>query len=163
MKHRVVALAFVLVVSLGQPSVSLAQSFPDFSGTWTMDLSRSQAAVQNEPSGPVTIVIAQSRNELRLETTRGDKTTAVVYTLDGVENKIPTGIAKTHWDGEALVTETVRDVNGATVTTKETRTLASGGAEMLVETTLVVQHGYSLKGTPNYGAGKDVYTRAARD
>jgi hypothetical protein len=30
---------------------------------------------------------------------------------------------------------------------------------MLVETVLVVQHGYTLKGTQNYGAGKDVFTR----
>jgi hypothetical protein len=161
MRHRVVALASALVV-VAQSSVTLAQSRPDFSGTWTMDLARSQAAVQNEPSGPVTLVIAQTGNELRVETTRANKTTAVVYTLDGADNKIPTGTARTHWDGETLVTETVRDVNGATVTTKETRTLASGGAEMHVETTLVVQHGYSLKGTPNYGAGKDVYTRARR-
>jgi hypothetical protein len=162
MRHRVVALASALVVAVAQSSVTVAQSRPDFSGTWTMDLARSQAAVQNEPTGPITLVIAQTANELRVETTRADKTTAVVYTLDGAENRIPAGTAKTHWDGDTLVTETVRDVNGATVTTKETRTLASGGTEMHVETTLVVQHGYSLKGTPNYGAGKDVYTRARR-
>ena len=43
-----------------------------------------------------------------------------------------------------------------------TWTLAAGGNEMLVEKTVVVQHGYpdTLKGTQNYVAGKDVFVRA---
>jgi len=44
------------------------------------------------------------------------------------------------------------------VTTKESRRLNESG-EMLVETVLVVQHGYTLKGTQNYASGKDVFTR----
>ena len=146
--------AFVALLALAD-----AQGKPDFSGTWNMDLSRSQAAVQNEPSGPVTLVITQTLTELTVQTTRAGKTTQVDYKLDGSENRIPTGTARTHWDGTSLVTETVRDVNGATVTTRESRSLNSGGSEMVVETTLVVQHGYSLRGTPNYGSGKDIYTR----
>ena len=65
----------------------------------------------------------------------------------------------THWDGTTLVTEMVRSINGQTVTTRESRRLTADETEMLVDTVLVVQHGYSLKGTQNYGAGKDVYTR----
>ena len=49
--------------------------------------------------------------------------------------------------------------SGQTVTTKETRQLSADGSEMLVETMLIVQHGYPLRGTPNYGAGKDVFVR----
>jgi hypothetical protein len=30
---------------------------------------------------------------------------------------------------------------------------------MQVDTVLVVQHGYSLRGSQNYGAGKDIFTR----
>ena len=40
-----------------------------------------------------------------------------------------------------------------------TRSLAASGAEMTVETLLVVQHGYSFKGGQNYGAAKDVYRK----
>ena len=149
----------VLVVALVLPATAHSQGKPDFSGTWTMDPSRSQAAVQNEPSGSISMVIVQSPHEMKVETTRAGKTSVVVYKLDGSDAAIPTGTAKTHWDGTTLVIDTVRDVNGATVTTRESRTLAAGGNEMVVETTLVVQHGYSLKGTPNYGAGKEVYTR----
>ena len=149
----------VLVAALALPSTAHTQGRPDFSGTWKMDPSRSESAVQNEPIGPVTIVISQSDGEVRIETTRAQGKSVVTYKLDGSEIKIPGGTAKTHWDGSTLVTEAVRDVQGQTVTTKETRRLAGDGNEMLVETMLVVQHGYSLRGTPNYGTGKDVYTK----
>ena len=149
----------VLVAALALPSTAHAQGKPDFSGTWTMDPSRSESAVQNEPIGPVTLVISQSDGEFRIETTRTQGKSIVTYKLDGSEIKIPGGTAKTHWDGSTLVTEAVRDVQGQTVTTKETRRLNGDGNEMLVETMLVVQHGYSLRGTPNYGTGKDVYTK----
>lgn len=149
----------VLVAALALPSALHAQGKPDFSGTWTMDPSRSESAVQNEPIGAVTLVIAQTPVDVRIETTRARGTSVVTYKLDGSEIKIPGGTAKTHWDGSMLVTEAVRDVQGQTVTTKETRRLSADGNELLVETMLVVQHGYSLRGTPNYGAGKDVYTK----
>jgi hypothetical protein len=149
----------VLVAALVLPSPARAQR-PDFSGTWQMDPTRSESAVQSEPIGPVTVVIAQTPSEVRIETTRKQGTSAVTYKLDGSDTKIPGGTAKTHWDGTTLITETVRDIQGQTVTTKETRRLNPDGNEMLVETMLVVQHGYSLRGTPNYGAGKDVFVRS---
>jgi hypothetical protein len=151
--------ATVLIAALVLPLTSHAQGKPDFSGTWKMDHSRSESAVQNEPIGPITIVIAQTPTEVRIETTRTQGSSAVTYKLDGSEIKIPGGTAKSHWDGTTLVIEAVRDIQGQTVTTKETRRLNADGSEMLVETMLVVQHGYSLRGTPNYGTGKDVFVR----
>src|SRR5262245_10170275 len=152
--------ATVLIAALAFPTATHAQGKPDFSGTWTMDQTRSESAVQSDPIGPVTVVIAQTPTELRVETTRKQGTSVITYKLDGSEIKIPGGTAKTHWDGSTLVVEAVRDVQGQTVTTKETRRLSGDGNEMLVETMLVVQHGYSLRGTPNYGAGKDIFVRS---
>jgi len=152
--------ATVLIAALVLPSASQAQGKPDFSGTWKMDQTRSESAVQNEPIGPVTLVIAQTPAEVRIETTRAQGSSVVTYNLDGSEIKIPGGTAKSHWDGTTLVVEAVRDIQGQTVTTRETRRLSADGNEMLVETMLVVQHGYSLRGTPNYGAGKDVFVRS---
>ena len=151
-------LPLVLLMLLALPSTVRAQAKPDFSGTWMMDPSRSGSAVQSEPIGPVTVVITQTPTDLRIATTRAGGTSTATYTLDGSENTIPTGTAKTHWEGTTIVTETISDVKGQTVTTKQSRSLNAAG-EMLVDTILVVQHGYSLKGTPNYGAATDVYTR----
>ncbi len=105
------------------------------------------------------VEISQTATELKIETTRAHGSSAVVYKLDGSENKLADGTATTRWDGSTLITETVRDIKGVTVTTKESRSLNAAGNEMSVDTILVVQHGYSLRGTPNYGTGKDVFTR----
>lgn len=154
---RILLAMFVLALAL--PSIAPAQAKPDFSGTWTMDPTRSESAMQAEPIGPVTVVITQTAGELKLETTRAQKTTVEIYKLDGSESRIPSGTGKARWEGMTLVVETVRDIQGASVTTKETRSLEAGGNEMRVESILEVQHGYSLKGTKNYGTGKDVYKR----
>ena len=150
----------VLIAALVLTLSARAQGKPDFTGTWTMDHTRSESAVQNDPIGPVTLVITQTPTEMRIETTRTQGSSTVTYKLDGSEIKIPGGTAKSHWDGTMLVVEAVRDIQGQTVTTKETRQLSADGSEMLVETMLIVQHGYSLRGTPNYGTGKDVFVRS---
>ena len=148
----------LLVVLLALPFTLHAQGRPDFSGTWSMDRSRSESAMQADPIGPTTLVIIQTPGGLQIATTRDSRTATIVYKLDGSPGPIPGGSATSHWEGATLVTETVRDIQGQTVTTKESRRLNETG-EMLVETVLVVQHGYTLKGTQNYGAGKDVFTR----
>jgi hypothetical protein len=151
-------LPVILLTLLVLPSTARTQARPDFSGMWKMDPSRSESAMQSEPIGPVTLVITQTPIALRIDTTRVDGTSTVTYTLGGSENKIPTGTARTHWEGTTLVTEATHDVKGQTVTTKTSRSL-NAADELLVETILVVQHGYTLRGTPNWGAAKDVYTR----
>ena len=65
-----------------------------------------------------------------------------------------------YWEGDTLVTETQRPVNGYTVTVKEARSLGPGGKEMTVQTTVIVQHGYSMPGAKNYGTSKDVFIKA---
>jgi len=136
-----------------------AQGRPDFSGTWSMDRSRSESAMQTDPIGPTTIVITQTPTSLQMAMTRDGRTASIAYRLDGAPSPIPGGTATSHWEGPTLVTETVRDIQGQTVTTKESRRLNENGSEMLVETVLVVQHGYTLKGTQNYSSGRDVFTR----
>jgi hypothetical protein len=149
----------VVVLTLVLPVTPRAQGKPDFSGTWTMDQSRSESANQGEPIGPVTVVISQTESELRIETTRLQSKTTAVYKLDGSESRIAGGTATTHWDGTTLVIEAVLDVQGAAVTTRETRRLGAGGNEMLVETVVLVQHGYSFPS--NYhGAGRNVFVKA---
>ena len=152
---------FLTVVFLATllPLTTSAQTKPDFSGTWKMDPARSESAAQKEPIGPVTVVISQTSSELKIETTKAEGSSEVLYKLDGSEVKIPGGTAKTYWNGTALVTEVERYVQGQAVSTKETRTLASNGNEMLVDIVLVVQHGYSAT-TTNYGTGKDIYVKS---
>jgi hypothetical protein len=152
-----------------------AQPKPDFSGTWAMDVQRSVSPTYPELGGPVTLVIRQSETDLTIETRRGGRSATVIYTssspagarLAGAPSPGPSAPAsRWYWDGERLVTETVRlasDSAEGTYRTKEVRTLASSGQEMIVETTLVVEHGYTLRGTRNHETGKDIYRKVGRE
>jgi hypothetical protein len=145
-----------------------AQSSPDFSGTWTMDLTRSEAAAQGEPVGPVTVVIRQTPDEVQIETTQNGTAHAVRYLperMKPVGAEDPTGTFR--WEGAQLITNLVAHVNQQAVTVSESRSLNPAGTEMTVGVTLVVQHGYQVGATTlgphtaaNTSTGTNVFVKA---
>jgi hypothetical protein len=159
----------VCVVSLASFGLA-AQSRPDFSGTWTMDMSRSEAAAQGTPIGPVTVTIRQSREEIRIETTRDGSTQLVRYLP--AEAKVASGggelIGAFRWNGSQLITSLVTDISKQAITVQEVRELSPSGTEMTVDVTLNVEHGYPTGGTgpvksrnyPNSATGRNVFLRA---
>lgn len=161
------ALPALLVAALASPRAADAQTTPDFTGTWTMDASRSQSAVQNEPVKSMTLVIRQSPTDVIIEMKRDERLQTVTYkpgrpeamNISGGRGGLLASIW--YWDGSKLVTETVSDVNGATVRNKATYTLDAGGSELIVESLMVVEHGYTLRGAQNYGAGKDIFKKVS--
>jgi len=46
------------------------------------------------------------------------------------------------------------------VSSKQTLTLSPDRSELTVERIVIVQHGYTLKGTPNYATVTDIFRRA---
>ena len=131
---------------------------PDFSGTWTMDRSRSQTA------DSVTLDIKHSATEISIETNQAGKISKRTYPLEPTPHPaaqaITAGHSHAYWLDTALVTETAGEIQGQTVSFKQTHTLNTAGTEMSVESLTVVQHGYAAKGAKNYSAAKDVYVRA---
>ena len=156
----------VLLAALAITFAARAQSKPDFSGTWTMDEARSESAHYPDFVGPVTVVITQTATDLQVETRRGGNSSSVSYRIvDGprIQTATPAEASlgppfESYWNGSSLVSETVRDVP-YTVRSKEVRTLSDDGREMTVKTTVIVEHGYTLRGTQNYGTGMDHYTK----
>ena len=154
-------------VGLASLGVS-AQTGADFSGTWTMDLSRSDAAAQGTPIGPVTIVIRQTPDELQIETTQNGTTQEVRYYPEGMKLVVSDDTVGTfRWEGPQLVTNLVAHISKQAVTVAEARRLNAAGTEMTVAVTLVVQHGYSgstiapgAKNPPNTATGTNVFLRA---
>lgn len=156
-------LLLLVVAALAVPAAVLAQAKPDFSGTWTLDTAKSDPPPQRGggggggggaaggggggrgPAGPVTI--KQTGADLMI----GD----VTYKLDGSEQTIQLqgrggpqpAKAKAKWDGLKIVIETVREVNGNTITAKEERSLGADGKEMTVETTNVTPNGEQKRKT----------------
>ncbi|MCA1585880.1 MAG: hypothetical protein LC791_14300, partial [Acidobacteria bacterium] len=106
------------------------------------------------------LVIAQAGNEVKIEATRGSERELTTYFF---ERAAPAAegarVGRWSWDGLRLVTERTGDVQGQTVTAKQIYILGPGGTELTVETVVEVQHGYTLRGTKNYGTARDVYTR----
>ena len=133
-----------------------------------MDLTRSEAAAQGNPIGPVTVAIRQMPEELRIDTTRNGRTESVRYLPASVK---ATGgdelLGAFRWEGSKLVTMLVTDINKQAITVQEVRSLDPAGREMTVELTLVVEHGYQSGGTglvrsqnsPNTSKGINVFVK----
>jgi hypothetical protein len=147
-----------------------AQPPTDFSGVWEMDPSRSASALQATPIGPVTLIINHQSTDLSIETRRKEpgkraiSSEVLTYKIDGPEisNVDNAGVeikAKARWDGTKLVAETVRKIQGSTVTTTHVFSLNEGGKELTIDKTLTVQHGYQFQGANNTGTGRDVFVR----
>jgi hypothetical protein len=163
--RRTVVFTFVLALAAFVPSVRSADTArPDFSGTWEMDATRSESANTGAETGPVTVVIKQTAKDVSIETRQNGQTETLVYKLDGTETEKPAQdngpfLWRASWDGAKLSTETNRNINRATVTIREVRSLNANSKEMTVDRTLMVQHGYQMRGAKNYSSGKDVFVR----
>lgn len=150
---------FASIVSCALLSSAAAQGRPDFSGTWRFDPTRSDSATYPELSRPLTMVITQTPDDVRIETTTGRGATTEVAKFT-VKDVVPaSGAATARWRGATLVIDALRAVRGQSVTAQQALTLNADGSELVVESTVNVQHGYSISGAKVYGAGKDVFVR----
>jgi hypothetical protein len=130
---------------------------PDFSGNWTMDRSRSQSPEL------ATLTIKHTATEISIETAVGTTTSVKIYPFEmsahAAKEAITSGHSHANWDGASLVTETSGNIQGQTVSYKQTRSMNSAGTEMTVESIVIVQHGYAVADSKNYATAKDVYVR----
>lgn len=157
-------LSAAAAVVLALWSLPATQTRPDFSGTWTIDVERSESPHQGPAFEPPTFVIAQTAAEVTIETRRRSGSSRTTYPLVASGQPDPggtPGALRAYWEGDTLVTEGQRLIQGQTVSVRETRSLDATGTEMTLRSLLVVQHGYTFKGAQSYGAATDVYLRAS--
>ena len=166
MRPVTIRIALVALTAWLLPGPLLAQTTPvpapDFSGVWTMDWTRSEAAAQEQPAGNIIVTIAQTPVSLTIETVRDGTKETAIYPIEAQVSDTAqvTGKRRAYFDGSALVDEGSVDINGQTIAFREGRTRSAGGAEMVVETTLKIEHGYELKGAQTIVTGKNVYVRS---
>jgi hypothetical protein len=158
MSNVVIAVAISTVLAVG----AAAQPRPDFSGEWHLDNARSDAAAYSDAPGPVAAAITQTASEIRITTTTSRGTTTATYAFATPAGPQLRGVPVARWQGEALLTEAIRDIRGQSVTVQQTRRLAHDGREMIVESVVNVQHGYSAVGAKTYGAARDVFVKVSR-
>lgn len=160
-QKAMLAATFVLAAAVAV----FAQKMPDFSGSWALDMSKSEMPQMGgmggggrmgggQPGGgmgAMTVTIKQTADTLTIDQKMGEMNRTVAYKLDGSESTNPGmrgGEVKStsKWDGDKLVTESTQTMSGPngemTIKSKEMRSLASDGT-MLVETTRETPRGTS--------------------
>ena len=133
----------LFVISLLGYGTASGQERPDFTGTWVMDMNRSETAGQAPEllrQAPVTLIIAQSPDELIIETEANGRRESVTYSFARrLDPPRPVGTmgsndstvqeARAEWKGDRLETSAVLSVNGQAVTKAVSRTLDPSGGE----------------------------------
>ena len=155
MCKTVVTILASLVVTIS----ATPQSPPDFSGSWRLDLSRSDATAHTDAPGPVVVDIKQSQSEIQIATTTSRGTSDLTYVFVPPDAPPLGSRPNARWRDDVLVTNSVRDIRGQSVTVQQSRRLSASGNEMIVESIVNVQHGYTVSGAQTYGVSTDIFVR----
>lgn len=141
MKRIIFAAAFAMVL-IGSVC---AHAVPDFSGTWVLDVNKSDLGIPAAKAqmNKVVLVLKQTATQLSVERSTGN---VAVYNLDGSEsvNSMPNGgQSKTilNWSGNTLAGKTVSTMNGNDVKMADVRSLSADGREMVLEVSLQMPSG----------------------
>lgn len=149
----------LLAAAILQAAASQAALGPraDFSGVWTLDPARSETLTAG---GQIErrVVVTHSGASFRVAPAAAGETVVTFPIVEAAARAGSPGAA--YWDGPALVTERQGTINGKSVTIKQSRRLTPGGAEMEVDTTVAIQHGYAEGEPLPQSKAHDVYVRA---
>jgi hypothetical protein len=132
----VLAAAFLAVIFMAAP----AQAAPNLTGVWKLNLSKSDYGQVPAPEA-MTRTINHNDPSLQISTYQkgaaGEATTELKYTTDGkpAENKDSKGTAK--WDGDKLVVDSTRNMQGAEIKFHEVWALSPEGKTLTVKIHLV--------------------------
>ncbi|MBI3695115.1 MAG: hypothetical protein HY238_09805 [Acidobacteria bacterium] len=123
---------FLVVLALSLPA--LAQDNPNFSGTWELQVAKSEFGPLPAPESQVS-VIDHKEPKLQIKVTsktaQGEQTSTRNLTTDGEENTNQvannTWKSKTHWEEKVLITESSFEIQGNKIRIKDRWTLAGDG------------------------------------
>ena len=116
---------------------------PNYSGTWTLDIAKSDFGMAPPPESMVS-VIEHAEPSMKIKTTQksqmGEMTNERLVTTDGKENenKLRTMMgdqnvkSTTKWDGKKLITAYALDIQGMSLDVKETWELSADGKVLTI-------------------------------
>lgn len=125
-------------------------SHPDFSGKWTLDVSKLDGPMAQAGITSATMTITQDTKVMKqdqsMSSSMGSNSMTVSYNLDGSESKntVSQGsmsldmTSKTSWDGSTLVISTKSEIQGNPYERTDRYSLDSTGKVMTIETNVSV-------------------------
>ena len=122
----------------------------NFAGSWMLNSAKSQYGSFPAPDVMMR-TIQQSGETLKMTTyqkgAQGEVTTDLTYTTDGQPSKNGENTGTASWQGDALVIESGRDVQGAHLSQREVWTLSADGKTLTIVTkvTLPQQGEFEVK------------------
>lgn len=127
---------------------AFAAGKPDFSGTWKMNIEKSEFGPIPKPN-KFESKIQHKDPELKINTVQagehGEMTTDVLFMTDGNEttNKIGAGEmkSKAKWDGKILIIDSKMDFQGTEVSISEKWDIAEDGKSMTIDRILNTPQG----------------------
>lgn len=126
--------------------LAAAQAAPNLSGEWKMNIAKSDFPAPIPMPEVFTRTITHHDPSLEYKTYQkgalGDVNTEIKYTTDGKPcvNKVQDSDAKgtAHWQGNNLIIESTRELQGMEITSKETWTLSDGGKTLTINSHITV-------------------------
>jgi hypothetical protein len=156
-------LALPILASLSLFSAPVLAQKPDFSGTWKLNVEKSDPVPQGRMGGmrATELTIVQKDGKLTVESKMGEMSRTSTYNLDGTESKNPgmrdmqmTTTSK--WVDNTIVTDGDNTVQGPMgemrIKSHEVRSLSADGKTMTVVTTTTTPQGERTR--------KNVYDKA---
>jgi hypothetical protein len=152
-RMNVSTLIFLVVLAVLGPDRARAQSAPNLSGEWKLNIALSDFG-SIPPPQMMSRSIQHNDPSLRISThqkaAQEESTTELVYTTDGREcvNKIRDSEARgtAKWQGGHLVIESIRNLQGTDIKSVETWTLSDGGEMLTIANRGAVQQQvYNIK------------------
>lgn len=143
------AVAVAIILGLGIDGSALCGATPDFSGTWVLDMARSEMGrppgTANPAARKVTIVVKQTPSTLSIERHVGEKSEAATHQLNGSVsvNKLPSGRdarSTSTWVGSTLVI-TSATVGEQTAETNNVWSLSPDGKTLTIDMTMKLPGG----------------------
>ena len=154
-----VAIAMLVLL----PPIGDEQGRANLTGTWTMVPERSESPEQTPPTNSIVLDISQSDRALNVSANRDGRTSATSYPIDTAPTPaagtVGAGTTRAYWDGRRMVAWRAGNVQGQTVSIKEAFEINADASELIVETTVEIQHGYTMKGAKNYASSRDVFAK----
>ncbi len=146
------AAVFILFITLAFAGSAFAIGSPDFSGTWTLNMAKSDMGQTQSgalSTAKVTIVIKQTQTELATTRKVGERSETATHKLDGSESVNKAGgqeIRSTcRWEGSTLVTKSVMSTGQGTAESTFVQSLSADGRVMTIDTTTKTPNGVRKK------------------